>query len=87
MNASPNKKDNTVDRVKLLINGEWVESQSTEWHEIINPATQQVLAQVPFATSGEVDAAVAAAQKAFQTWRHTPIGARMRIMLKLQALI
>lgn len=67
MNASPNNKDNTVDRVKLLINGEWVESQSTEWHDIINPATQHVLAQVPFATTGEVDAAVAAAQKAFQT--------------------
>ncbi|WP_180698296.1 CoA-acylating methylmalonate-semialdehyde dehydrogenase [Pseudomonas crudilactis] len=87
MNASLTPNETTVQKVKLLIDGEWVESQSTEWHDIVNPATQQVLAKVPFATAAEVDAAVSAAQRAFQTWKLTPIGARMRIMLKLQALI
>ncbi|VVN44406.1 Methylmalonate-semialdehyde dehydrogenase [acylating] [Pseudomonas fluorescens] len=87
MNASLTPNDTTVQKVKLLIDGEWVESQTTEWHDIINPATQQVLAKVPFATAQEVDAAISAAQRAFQTWKLTPIGARMRIMLKLQALI
>lgn len=87
MNASLTPNDTTLQQVKLLIDGEWVESQTTEWHDIVNPATQQVLARVPFATAAEVDAAVSAAQRAFQTWKLTPIGARMRIMLKLQALI
>ena len=87
MNASLTPNETTVQKVKLLIDGEWVESQTTEWHDIVNPATQQVLARVPFATAAEVDAAVSAAQRAFQTWKLTPIGARMRIMLKLQALI
>ncbi|MBC3364507.1 CoA-acylating methylmalonate-semialdehyde dehydrogenase [Pseudomonas sp. SWRI154] len=87
MNVSLTPSDTTLQTVKLLINGEWVESQSSEWHDIVNPATQQVLARVPFATAPEVDAAIAAAQQAFQTWKLTPIGARMRIMLKLQALI
>ncbi|MDD1004316.1 MULTISPECIES: CoA-acylating methylmalonate-semialdehyde dehydrogenase [Pseudomonas] len=87
MNASLTPNETTLQKVKLLINGEWVESQTTEWHDIVNPATQQVLAKVPFATAAEVDAAVSAAQRAFQTWKLTPIGARMRIMLKLQALI
>lgn len=87
MNASLTPNETTVQKVKLLINGEWVESQTTDWHDIVNPATQQVLAKVPFATAAEVDAAVGAAQRAFQTWKLTPIGARMRIMLKLQALI
>ncbi|MCF4994272.1 CoA-acylating methylmalonate-semialdehyde dehydrogenase [Pseudomonas syringae] len=87
MNASLTPNETTVQTVKLLIDGEWVESQTTEWHDIVNPATQQVLAKVPFATAAEVDAAVSAAQRAFQTWKLTPIGARMRIMLKLQALI
>ena len=87
MNASLTPNETTVQKVKLLIDGEWVESQTTEWHDIVNPATQQVLAKVPFATADEVDAAVSAAQRAFQTWKLTPIGARMRIMLKLQALI
>lgn len=87
MNASLTPNETTVQTVKLLINGEWVESQTTEWHDIINPATQQVLAKVPFATASEVDAAISAAHRAFRTWKLTPIGARMRIMLKLQALI
>lgn len=87
MNASLTPNETTLQKVKLLINGEWVESQTAEWHDIVNPATQQVLARVPFATAAEVDAAVSAAQRAFQTWKLTPIGARMRIMLKLQALI
>ncbi|MEE4689247.1 CoA-acylating methylmalonate-semialdehyde dehydrogenase [Pseudomonas alliivorans] len=87
MNASLNKNNTAVARVKLLIDGEWVDSQSNEWQDIVNPATQEVLAQVPFATPDELNAAVAAAQKAYRTWRETPIGARMRIMLKLQALI
>ena len=87
MNVSLTPNDTALQTVRLLIDGEWVESQSSEWHDIVNPATQQVLAKVPFATASEVDAAIAAAQRAFQTWKLTPIGARMRIMLKLQALI
>lgn len=87
MNAPQNNNNTAVARVKLLIGGEMVESQSHEWHDITNPATQQVLAQVPFATAAEVDAAVTAAHKAFPAWRETPIGVRMRIMLKFQGLI
>jgi malonate-semialdehyde dehydrogenase (acetylating)/methylmalonate-semialdehyde dehydrogenase len=73
--------------VKLLIDGEFVESRTTEWRDVVNPATQAVLARVPFATAAEVDAAVAAAQRAFRTWRKTPIGTRARIFLKYQQLI
>lgn len=72
---------------KLLINGEFVESRSTEWRDIVNPATQEVLARVPFATIGEVDAAIRSAHAAFASWKTTPLGVRMRIMLKYQALI
>ncbi len=73
--------------VKLLIDGRFVESRSTQWRDVINPATQEVLARVPFATQDEVDQAVAAAQRAFKTWRKTAIGARARIFLKYQQLI
>ncbi|MGE5866982.1 MAG: CoA-acylating methylmalonate-semialdehyde dehydrogenase [Rhizobacter sp.] len=73
--------------VKLLIGGRFVESRSTEWREVIDPATQTVLARVPFATPDEVQAAVAAASEAFRTWRKTPIGARARIFLRYQQLI
>ena len=73
--------------VPLLINGELVESRSTVWREVRNPATQQVLARVPMATADELNAAVAAAKHAFKTWRYTPIGTRARIFLKYQQLI
>jgi malonate-semialdehyde dehydrogenase (acetylating)/methylmalonate-semialdehyde dehydrogenase len=78
---------NTIPTIKLLINGEFIESQTTEWRDIVNPATQEVLARVPMATAAEVDAAVASGKQAFKTWRHTPIGVRARIFLKYQQLI
>ena len=76
-----------VATIKLLIDGVFVESRSTQWRDVVNPATQAVLARVPFATTDEVDAAVAAAAQAFKTWRKTPIGVRARIFLKYQQLI
>jgi len=76
-----------IPTVKLLIDGKFVESQTQEWREVINPATQEVLARVPFATAGEVERAIASAKTAFATWRKTPIGARARIFLKYQQLI
>ncbi|KOR72644.1 CoA-acylating methylmalonate-semialdehyde dehydrogenase, partial [Acinetobacter baumannii] len=76
-----------LDTAKLLINGQFIESKTQEWQDIVNPATQEVIGRVPFATVEEVDAAIQAAQDAFASWRQTPIQARMRIMLKLQDLI
>ncbi|TRX74788.1 CoA-acylating methylmalonate-semialdehyde dehydrogenase [Pseudomonas mangiferae] len=78
---------NAVPTVKLLIDGKLVESTTTQWREVVNPATQEVLARVPFATAEEMNAAVASAKRAFQTWRKTPIGTRARIFLKYQQLI
>src|ERR1700676_824370 len=73
--------------VKMLLDGKFIESQSSEWHDVVNPATQEVLAQVPFATDEEINAAVACAAHAYKTWRNTPLANRARIMLKLQALV
>ena len=83
---------NTIQKIeletaKLLINGQFIESETQQWQDIVNPATQEVIGRVPFATVQEVDAAIQAAQDAFASWRQTPIQARMRIMLKLQDLI
>ncbi|GKS84499.1 CoA-acylating methylmalonate-semialdehyde dehydrogenase [Acidovorax sp. SUPP1855] len=73
--------------VKLLIGGQFVESQTTQWRNVVNPATQEVLARVPFATPEEINAAVASGKEAFKTWKKTAIGARARIFLKYQQLI
>jgi len=73
--------------VKLLLDGEFVESQTSEWQDVVNPATQEVIAQVPHATDAEIQAAIASAKRAYKDWKSTPIAARARIMLKLQALV
>ncbi len=86
MNA-PDKVAALAPTVKLLINGQFVDSKTTQWRDVVNPATQEVLARVPFATAEEIDAAVASAKEAFKTWKKTPIGTRARIFLKLQQLI
>ncbi|HUG58676.1 MAG TPA: CoA-acylating methylmalonate-semialdehyde dehydrogenase [Candidimonas sp.] len=76
-----------VPRIPLLIGGELVQSKTTEWRDVVNPATQEVVAQVPFATKEELDLAVANSKEAFKTWRNTSQGARMRVMLNLQKLV
>ncbi|WP_349571331.1 CoA-acylating methylmalonate-semialdehyde dehydrogenase [Azotobacter salinestris] len=77
----------SIPTIKLLIDGRFVESTTSQWRDVVNPATQEVLARVPFATPEEMHAAVASAKEAFKSWRRTPIGARARIFLKYQQLI
>lgn len=74
-------------QVKQLINGQFVDSSTSEWIDIHDPATQEVIAKVPQTTDDEINEAVACAKKAFKTWRSTPITARARIFLRYQALI
>jgi malonate-semialdehyde dehydrogenase (acetylating)/methylmalonate-semialdehyde dehydrogenase len=87
MTSKPATLANHVPTVKMLLDGKFIDSRSTEWQDVVNPATQEVLAQVPFATEAELDAAVASAKQAYKAWKNTPLAARARIMLKLQALV
>ncbi|XP_061370845.1 methylmalonate-semialdehyde dehydrogenase [acylating], mitochondrial-like isoform X1 [Gastrolobium bilobum] len=74
-------------RVPNLIGGSFVDSKSLTFIDVINPATQEVVSQVPLTTDEEFKAAVSAAKKAFSSWRNTPITRRQRVMLKFQELI
>lgn len=73
--------------VQQLINGEFTESTTTEWIDITNPATQEVIAKVPQSTPEEIEQAIKTASEAFQSWRVTPISKRARVFLKYQQLI
>ncbi|OEY65561.1 CoA-acylating methylmalonate-semialdehyde dehydrogenase [Marinobacter sp. X15-166B] len=77
----------SIREIPMYINGQPVTSQTKEWRDVVNPATQEVVARVPFCTADEVEQAIANAKEAFTTWRKTPLASRMRIMLKFQALI
>ena len=76
-----------IREIPLLINGEKVKSKSDTWLDVLNPATQEVVARVPMATIEEVDAAIENAAQAFKTWSKTSVTKRMRIMLKFQQLL
>ncbi|MEH6473051.1 MAG: CoA-acylating methylmalonate-semialdehyde dehydrogenase [Halopseudomonas sp.] len=74
-------------KVPLFINGEFVQSQTDQWIPVTNPATQEVIAQVPCATNAEMEAAIASAATAFETWKEVTISERARVMLRYQALL
>ncbi|MEO1078419.1 MAG: CoA-acylating methylmalonate-semialdehyde dehydrogenase [Pseudomonadota bacterium] len=74
-------------KAPLFIDGEFVESHGETTLPITNPATQQLLAHVTFATASEVETAVASARKAFETWRETPVPARARLMMRYCELL
>ncbi|MEZ5570241.1 MAG: CoA-acylating methylmalonate-semialdehyde dehydrogenase [Halioglobus sp.] len=69
-------------QVPLFINGEFVESSSGDKLPVTNPATQQLLAEVPHATRDEVERAVASAASAFNTWKEVPVAERARLMMR-----
>src|SRR6266851_1786045 len=64
----------------LFINNQWVKPASGQYIESINPATGKPLTKVAAATSADVEAAVAAARAAFETWGKTPGHVRARYM-------
>ena len=68
---------------KLFIDGEWVDSQSDAYIEIENPATHEIIAKVPRGNEKDVDRAVEAARKAFETWQYTPLETRLDLMGKV----
>lgn len=74
-------------QVPLYINGEFTQSSSEQWIDVVNPANQEVLAKVPCSTEQEVKAAIDSAQEAFKTWRNVPVPERARIMMKYAALL
>ena len=69
------------------INGQWTDSRSSEWRDVVNPATGEILASVPMADAAEVATAVEAAAAAFPEWRRTPPEDRIQPLFKLKMLL
>jgi malonate-semialdehyde dehydrogenase (acetylating)/methylmalonate-semialdehyde dehydrogenase len=69
------------------INGKWVESLAVNYQDVQNPATGEVLAQVPLSPTDEVHEAAQVAAKAFVEWRRVPAPSRIQVLFKLKALM
>ena len=55
-------------RRRMFINGDWADASTSETMPVINPATEETIAEVPKGGEADVDKAVAAARKAFESW-------------------
>lgn len=74
--------------LKLFINNEYVESKGGKKLSVFNPKDNSLVSdEVPGASETDVDAAVAAAEAAFPTWRKIAPDARRDILLKFAALV
>ncbi|KAM3105499.1 CoA-acylating methylmalonate-semialdehyde dehydrogenase [Phormidesmis sp. 146-33] len=73
--------------IQNYINGEWCIVDSSEYLDVINPATTEVLAKVPLSPVSEVNRAVQAASQAFKAWRRTPATDRVQPLFKLKVLL
>ena len=72
------------ERVRNYINGRWTVSTSTDWQDVVNPATGEVLGSVPLNGGRDVDDAAKAAHAAYLEWRSTPPGDRIQYLFKLK---
>jgi len=73
--------------LKNYINGKWVEVNDAERLDVHNPATNEVLAQVPLSNAGQVDQATRAAASAFDGWRRVPAVERIQYLFELKNLM
>jgi len=69
------------------IGGQWKNSTAAEFLKVVNPATGELLAEVPVSPEREVVEAIEAAASAFPEWRHTPPEERIQYLFKLKALL
>ncbi|HHP8965519.1 TPA: methylmalonate-semialdehyde dehydrogenase [Listeria monocytogenes] len=76
-----------VRKLKNYINGEWVESKTDKYEDVINPATGEVLCQVPISTRAELDQAAVVAEQAFEKWSQVAVPRRARVLFGFQQLL
>ncbi|HWF57810.1 MAG TPA: aldehyde dehydrogenase family protein [Candidatus Dormibacteraeota bacterium] len=72
-------------RSPLYVGGEWITSTADRWIPVVNPATEEVIAEVPEGTAEDADRAVGAAREAFARWSGTPVAERARFLDALRA--
>jgi malonate-semialdehyde dehydrogenase (acetylating)/methylmalonate-semialdehyde dehydrogenase len=73
--------------VQNYVGGGWRAASAADTLPITNPASGQVIAQVPLSSAADVDAAVQAAKAAFSAWRSTPAPERARVLFRLKMLL
>ena len=76
-----------TERLRNFIDGAWSASSAEQTLNVLNPASAQVLAEVPLSPAADVNKAVDCAARAFVEWRRTPVGDRIQPLFKLKSLL
>src|SRR5438034_3459252 len=74
-------------RVPNYVNGQWQDSATHEWQDVVNPATGGALGRVPLSDAQEVAKAIDTASAAYPAWRRTPPEDRIQPLFKLKQLL
>jgi aminobutyraldehyde dehydrogenase len=77
----------TVTKHRVFIGGKWTDAVAGETMDVLNPATGEVIAEVPRCTAEDVDRAVEAAKAALPEWLEATPGERAELLLKLADII
>ncbi|CAK9816706.1 Probable methylmalonate-semialdehyde dehydrogenase [acylating], mitochondrial [Anthophora quadrimaculata] len=77
----------SIPTVKMYIDGQFVESKATQFTDVHDPATNELLCRTPKCTKEEMEMAVKSAKQAYEKWKNTSVLTRQTLMLKYQALI
>lgn len=73
--------------VANFVGGRWQVPSVNQYQQVIDPSTQEVLAEVPLCTAQEINAVVEVAAKAFHDWRRTPPEDRIQPLFQLKSLL
>ncbi|SDI32188.1 CoA-acylating methylmalonate-semialdehyde dehydrogenase [Alteribacillus bidgolensis] len=73
--------------IKNFVSGEWVQPSAQKYEEVVNPATNEVIAKVPISNASDVENAVNVASDAFKTWNKVAVPKRARILFSYQQLL
>lgn len=76
-----------IRKLRNYINGEWVDSNTSNYESVINPATKEVIAYVPISTKEDIELAADAAKAAFEKWKDVAVPRRARILFNYQQLL
>ena len=78
-----------IENGKLLnyIGGKWQRATGDSYLDVENPATAEIMVQVPLSTAADVDQAAQAAAQAFGEWRQTPAGERIQYLFKMKQVL
>src|SRR5258706_16087516 len=82
-NCPENKRFTMVNRMQFYIDGAWVDPTVKKSTPVVNPATEEAMYEVALGSKADVDKAVAAAKRAFQTYSQTSREERVALLSKI----